>query len=169
MMQPIPSSGSDAGAPMQLLQWQQAAARNAIGWNILPSMPLSTNIGRYTTMMMSWPKINGLLASPAAANTSSRRSSLARRRSSFICACARCRMQFSTIITTPSMMMSKSSAPRRPIVAVKSCGAVAYKPPAAQTATAAALSACRPPWVRRYGSWLRSRYRCQSGSAADQP
>ncbi|MNC15727.1 hypothetical protein D3C75_635520 [compost metagenome] len=27
----------------------------AIGWNILPSTPVRAKIGRYTTMMISWP------------------------------------------------------------------------------------------------------------------
>ncbi|MNI43438.1 hypothetical protein D3C73_977680 [compost metagenome] len=46
----------------------------AIGWNILPSTPLRAKIGRYTTMMINWPKINGRRASLAAAKTSWKRS-----------------------------------------------------------------------------------------------
>ena len=42
----------------------------AIGWNIFPSTPVSAKIGRYTTMMISWPKISARRASCDAANTS---------------------------------------------------------------------------------------------------
>ncbi len=35
----------------------------AIGWNSLPSTPVSAKIGRYTIMMISWPNSSGRRAS----------------------------------------------------------------------------------------------------------
>ena len=43
---------------------------SAIGWNIFPSTPVSAKIGRYTTMMISWPNSSGRRASCEAVNTS---------------------------------------------------------------------------------------------------
>jgi hypothetical protein len=47
-----------------------ATTVNAIGWNIFPSTPVSAKIGKYTTMMMSWPNSSGRRDSLAAENTS---------------------------------------------------------------------------------------------------
>ena len=84
----------------------------AIGWNILPSTPVSAKIGRYTTMMISCPKISARRASCDAPNTSAKRSSRVSGRPAAACACASRRTQFSTITTAPSTMIPKSSAPR---------------------------------------------------------
>ena len=46
---------------------------SAMGWNMRPSTPVSAKMGRYTTMMMSWPNSSGRRAR-AAAKTSWKRS-----------------------------------------------------------------------------------------------
>ncbi|SVJ79532.1 Uncharacterised protein [Klebsiella pneumoniae] len=85
---------------------------NAIGWNIFPSTPVRAKIGRYTTMMMIWPKTSARRASLDAAKTSWKRSARVSWRPWWAWAWARRRMAFSTITTAPSTMMPKSSAPR---------------------------------------------------------
>lgn len=46
----------------------------AIGWNILPSTPVSANTGRYTAVMMPTPNSDGRITSLVASNTTSSRS-----------------------------------------------------------------------------------------------
>ncbi len=85
---------------------------SAMGWNMRPSTPLRAKIGRYTTMMISWPKSSGRRASRAAAKTSWKRSPRVSGLPWCACAWLRRRTQFSTMTTAPSTMMPKSSAPR---------------------------------------------------------
>ncbi len=84
----------------------------AIGWNIFASIPLKAKIGKYTTKIISCPKIRGRRACRAAKNTSLNRSLCVNGRLSNCCAWARRRIQFSTITTAPSTIIPKSSAPR---------------------------------------------------------
>ena len=82
----------------------------AMGWNIFPSTPVREKIGKYTTVMMATPNRLGRMTSLVASYTSWSRS-----RSGNWPLCwdwDNRRMQFSTIITAPSTIRPKSSAPR---------------------------------------------------------
>ena len=85
---------------------------NAIGWNIFPSTPDRAKMGTYTSVMMITPKIDGLITSTVASSANANRSSLVRSRPAWCCASEKRRRQFSTIMTAPSTIRPKSSAPR---------------------------------------------------------
>ena len=80
----------------------------AMGWNILPSMPVRLKIGIYTRVIMATPKRLGLITSLVAEYTSSSRCC----RLSADWLAFRRLTQFSTMITAPSTIKPKSSAPR---------------------------------------------------------
>ena len=84
----------------------------AMGWNILPSTPVKVRMGRYTAMMMKTPKMLGRATSLVAEITMANRSSRSSTRPRRCCPSARRRMQFSTMMTAPSTINPKSSAPR---------------------------------------------------------
>ncbi len=84
----------------------------AIGWNIFPSIPVRAKIGKYTTVMMITPNIDGLITSLDASAARENRSSRVSKRPRLPCFSANRRRQFSTMITAPSTIRPKSSAPR---------------------------------------------------------
>ena len=66
---------SATAAGMKVIDSSMAPSRaittvRAIGVNMRPSTPVSAKMGRYTTMMISWPYSKGRRASCDAANTS---------------------------------------------------------------------------------------------------
>ncbi len=85
---------------------------NAMGWNIFPSTPVRAKIGRYTAVMISTPNRLGFITSADALAATSKRSSRVRTRPSRCCVSPKRRRQFSTMITAPSTIRPKSSAPR---------------------------------------------------------
>ena len=69
-----PPRKNDASTGMRVMAKTNAPPRasitvRAIGWNILPSTPVSDRIGKYTMVMMSTPKNTGEPTSRAAAST----------------------------------------------------------------------------------------------------
>ena len=79
---------------------------SAIGRNILPSIPRSARIGRYTMMIMPTAKATGRATSWQAARTFSKCG-----RSSSLRSCRK-RTMFSIMTTEPSTIRPKSIAPR---------------------------------------------------------
>ena len=75
-------------------------------------MPVSVKIGRYTTRMMITPNTLGRITSRVASRTMASRSGSSGRRFNRACSAPSRRKQFSTMITAPSTMRPKSSAPR---------------------------------------------------------
>ncbi len=84
----------------------------AIGWNILPSTPVSEKIGKYTTVIIKIPKMLGLITSAVAFEAKLKRSSFVRSLPNLCCSIPKRRRQFSIMITAPSTIKPKSKAPR---------------------------------------------------------
>ena len=84
----------------------------AIGWNIFPSIPVSAKIGRYTAAMMNMPNRLGRMTSTVAVAVRSLRSSRVNVRPSRCCISPNRRRTFSMMMTAPSTISPKSSAPR---------------------------------------------------------
>ena len=84
----------------------------AIGWNIFPSTPVRAKIGRYTAPMMPRPNRLGRITSEVAAAVVASRSLSVSSRPRRCCSSPKRRRQFSMMITAPSTIRPKSSAPR---------------------------------------------------------
>ena len=84
----------------------------AIGENVLPSTPVNISSGANASRMIAWPNTVGLTISCEACMVSSSRSRNVSNRPSCSCRCASRIRQFSTMITAPSTISPKSSAPR---------------------------------------------------------
>ncbi|CUS43731.1 Predicted cell-wall-anchored protein SasA (LPXTG motif) [hydrothermal vent metagenome] len=113
----LPRMNSATSAGTSVIARMNAAPRAsmivmAIGEKVLPSTPVNISSGAKASRMIACPKTVGLIISCDARIVSSSRSRRMSSLPSCSCRCARRARQFSMMMTAPSTMSPKSSAPR---------------------------------------------------------